>query len=128
MSDFEISVFGVLGIITVVGFWSSVLGAIEIRRYLPEVGEERFPLSELRARMPDAPAQFPVHNDVDHYYRAREDSDGSSGALKRPLTTPENAKVAAAWNYREGSETKVCSLPAGAGGSTVDILGKHMAR
>ena len=38
MSDFEISVSDVLGIITVVGFWSSVLGAIEIRRYLPEGG------------------------------------------------------------------------------------------
>jgi len=55
-------------------------------------------------------------------------ADGSAGALKRPLTASEAAEVAAAWAYPEGSEAVVCSLPAGAGGSTVDILGKHMAR
>ena len=55
-------------------------------------------------------------------------ADGSAGALKRPLTAGEASEIAAAWAYPEGSEKVVCSLPAGAGGSTVDILGKHMAR
>jgi hypothetical protein len=54
--------------------------------------------------------------------------DGSAGELTRALTAAEAAAVAAAWAHPEGSEAVVCSLPAGAGGSSVDILGKHMAR
>jgi hypothetical protein len=54
--------------------------------------------------------------------------DGSSGALKRALSEEEAIEVAAAWEYPEESEDVVCSLPMGDGESSVDILGKHMAR
>ena len=54
--------------------------------------------------------------------------DLSPGALRRPLTDAEQAMVAAAWNHNDESGTVVCSLPAGAGGSSVDILGKHFGR
>ena len=36
--------------------------------------------------------------------------------------------VADAWDHNDESVTVVCSLPAGAGGSSVDILGKHFGR
>jgi len=49
-------------------------------------------------------------------------------STRRPLTVDEDATVDAAFKYPEGSETEVCKLRAGAGGSTVPILGKHMAR
>ena len=48
--------------------------------------------------------------------------------LRRPLTDAEQAIVAAAWNHNDESDNVVCSLPAGAGGSSVDILGKHFSR
>ena len=54
--------------------------------------------------------------------------DCISLSTRRPLTVDENATVDAAFKYPEGSETEVCKLRAGAGGSTVPILGKHMAR
>jgi len=54
--------------------------------------------------------------------------DLSPGALRRPLTDAEQAMVADAWDHNDESVTVVCSLPAGAGGSSVDILGKHFGR
>ena len=49
-------------------------------------------------------------------------------STRRALTVDEDATVDAAFKYPEGSETEVCKLRAGAGGSTAAILGKHMAR
>jgi hypothetical protein len=54
--------------------------------------------------------------------------DDGSLSTRRPLTVDEDATVGAAFKYPEGSETEVCKLRAGAGGSTAAILGKHMAR
>ena len=55
------------------------------------------------------------------------------GADTRPMagakeSEAEASEVAAAWAFHEGSKAVVCSLPSGDGGSSVDILGKHMAR
>jgi hypothetical protein len=70
-----------------------------------------------RHEPPPAPSASSVSSD-----------DGSSGALKRALSEAEASEVAAAWAFPEGSKAVVCSLPSGDGGSSVDILGKHMAR
>jgi len=57
-----------------------------------------------------------------------DDGDGTPGALRRPLTTEEEATVQAAWRHGDHDNNVVCSLAAGAGGSSVDILGKHFGR
>ena len=48
--------------------------------------------------------------------------------MAAPLTTEEDAAVDAAWSHGDGDDNVVCSLAAGAGGSSVDILGKHFGR
>ena len=48
--------------------------------------------------------------------------------LRLPLTVAEQAMVDAAWDHNDESENVVCSLPVGAGGSSVAILGKHFGR
>ena len=84
-----------------------------------------------QALLSDAPAQAPTP--AAQTVAQVETSVGVAGdlppgALRRPLTDAEQAMVAAAWNHNDESETVVCSLPAGAGGSSVDILGKHFGR
>jgi Ulp1 family protease len=37
-------------------------------------------------------------------------------------------QVASAWSFGDGDSNVVCSLASGAGGSSVDILGKHFGR
>jgi len=49
--------------------------------------------------------------------------------LVSPLASEEEAgRVRAAWRHGDGDENVVVCLPAGIGGSSVDILGKHMGR
>ena len=94
--------------------------------------------SRSRSRSPTPPLRYPNHPKVGLEALAEAAAaaapaaeaagDGSSGDLKRALTPSEAAEVGAAWAFPEGSEAIVCSLPAGVGGSSVDILGKHMAR
>ena len=51
------------------------------------------------------------------------------GNLRRPLTAVAQVAVDAAWSHGDGhANVVVCSLPAGAGGSSVHILGKHFGR
>ena len=61
--------------------------------------------------------------------RAGGGGDGSPGMLRRALSTDEQDLVESAWGgHDDSSDITVCSLPSGAGGSTVDILGKHFGR
>jgi hypothetical protein len=46
----------------------------------------------------------------------------------RPHTVSEKKIVDAAFEHSEDSEIVVCSLPAGAGGSNIHLLGRHVAR
>ena len=64
-------------------------------------------------------------------------AEGAGGAeeeamyarLVSPLASEEEAgRVRAAWRHGDGDENVVVCLPAGIGGSSVDILGKHMGR
>ena len=48
--------------------------------------------------------------------------------LVRPLTQEERRRAVAAWDCDEHSERIAATLPAGAGGSTVNILDKHIWR
>ena len=51
------------------------------------------------------------------------------GMLRRALSTDEQDWVESAWGgHDDSSDIVVCSLPSGAGGSRVDILGKHFGR
>ena len=53
----------------------------------------------------------------------------SPGMLRRALSPDEQDRVELAWGDRDDSSVNVvCSLPSGAGGSTVNILGKHFGR
>jgi hypothetical protein len=59
---------------------------------------------------------------------AQATNDASPGALRRPPTAEEQAVVTSAWAHGDGDNNVVCSLAVGAGGSSVDILGKHFGR
>jgi hypothetical protein len=202
LQDFEITLLGMLGLVTVMAAWDRPSGKVVIRRVLPGGSQERFPLDELSTRMlkEDIPDAIPFYNDSNHYLRAerkvtfefkndgRNDSvidsyassavnstatsdaaaaasgtaaaaasgtaaaaaSGTAAAaasgtaagpaasvtvykdftreLMRSHTVSERKRLDDAFGHHGESEEVVCRLFAGAGGSTVDILGKHMAR
>jgi len=72
LSSFEMTLLGLLGLVTVMATWDRPSGKVVIRRVLPGGSEERFPLDELSTRMlkEDIPDAIPFYNDRDHYLRA----------------------------------------------------------
>lgn len=72
---------------------------------------------------------------------AQVGAPGGGGSFAHPrgdvlcaeMATPlfseeEEAEVGSAWGHSETDESILVTLPAGAGGSSIDILGKHFFR
>lgn len=80
VGDFEISMLGLLGVITVLANWNRQKGQVYVRRIIPkgdgECDEEYFPLNELSTRMSieGLPDVIPFYNDSNHYLRAERRS------------------------------------------------------